>query len=377
MELFEVYNRFEMEPVRGQGCYLWDNQGNKYLDMYGGHAVISIGHNHPHYLERIQNQLQQIGFYSNSVYNSLQTELARKLGEISGYPEYQLFLCNSGAEANENALKLASFFTERDKVITLRGAFHGRTSAAVEMTDNLSIQSLINQNSHAIRINLNDTTSLKKAFQDFDICAVIIEGIQGIAGIHLPEKSFLQNIRELCDRNQALMILDEIQSGYGRTGKFFAHQHSAIQPDIITIAKGMGNGFPVAGVMIHSKIRSRPGMLGSTFGGNHLACAAALGVLEIIESESLVANAAEIGRYLLENLTGIAPSVKEVRGIGLMIGIELDTPVRELRQQLLHHQHIFTGSSANPNVLRILPPLTLKRSDADNFLWGLKVQLNG
>ena len=397
MNLFDVYPLFGIEPVKAQGSYLWDKNGTKYLDMYGGHAVISIGHSHPHYVKMISEQLEKIGFYSNSVKIPLQEELARKLGEMSGYPDYQLFLCNSGAEATENALKLASFHNKKKRVIAFHKSFHGRTSLAVAATDDKSIQAPVNEN-HAITfLPFNNIEALQNENGD-DVCAVIIEGIQGVGGVNIPTTEFLQLIRDWCNRNGALMIVDEIQSGYGRSGKFFAHQcvgHpersrrmageqllnpstplrvTAVQPDIITVAKGMGNGFPVAGVLISPEIKPKHGMLGTTFGGNHLACAAAIAVVDVIRNDKLVENARKIGIYIKGSIVK-NDSIKEVRGLGLMIGIELNFPSAELRNELLFTHKIFTGSSSNKNVLRILPALNITKAEADIFLQAFQESL--
>lgn len=368
MQLFEVYPLYDIEPVQGRDVLLWDKNGVQYLDFYGGHAVISIGHSHPRYVSRLTDQLKRLGFYSNSVQIPLQQELALRLGELSGYPDYHLFLCNSGAEANENALKLASFHTGRQAVVAFEHSFHGRTSAAVAVTDNAKIRAPLNENHEVIFAPLNDTAALQRIFQRADICAVIIEGIQGIGGIRLPSAAFLQEVQALCRRAGAVLILDEIQSGYGRTGKFFAHQFSGVQPDLITIAKGMGNGFPVAGVLIHPQFKATHGLLGTTFGGNHLACAAAVAVLEVMAAENLIDNSRVVGDYLLEHLRRMANRVREVRGRGLMIGLELDFPSAALRKRLLCEHHVFTGSAHDPNVIRLLPPLTLTRAHAQQFL---------
>lgn len=366
MGLFEVYSLLDIEPVEAKGAYLRDKKGEKYLDFYGGHAVISIGHSHPVYVSKISAQLQRMGFYSNAVVNPLQQQLADKLGQLSGYPAYNLFLCNSGAEANENALKLASFVTGRKKVLAFKGAFHGRTSAAVAVTDNPGIQAPLNQ-SHAVTfIALNDGKALEQELVSGDYAAVIVEGIQGVGGIRVPEEAFLQKMRKLCDQTGSLMIVDEVQSGYGRTGKFFAHQHAGVQGDVITMAKGMGNGFPVAGLLINPGIRAQKGMLGTTFGGSHLACVAALAVLEVIEREYLVNNAAGLGKYLIHELSRM-PGVKEVRGKGLMIGVETYALQSEIRERLTSEYHVMTGYSGK-NTLRLLPPLIITRKEADEFL---------
>ena len=368
MNLFDVYSLFPIEPVRARGCRVWDRDGREYLDFYGGHAVISIGHGHPHYRRAIKEQIDRIGFYSNSVQNPLQQTLAEKLGQLSGYEDYQLFLCNSGAEANENALKLASFHTGRSRIVAFRGAFHGRTSAAVAMTDNPNIQAPVNRGHEVTFLPLNDAGTVEAALADGDVCAVIIEGIQGVAGIIEPEADFLRRLRELCDRTGTLLILDEVQSGYGRTGDFFAHQRAGVRPDLITVAKGMGNGFPIAGVLIHPAIKPKTGMLGTTFGGNHLAAAAGLAVLEVIERENLMKNAAEMGERLQSELTGLHPAIREVRGRGLMLGVTFDQPVADLRKRLLHDFGVFTGAAADKHVLRLLPPLCVSPKDIDPFL---------
>ncbi|MBQ6747181.1 MAG: aminotransferase class III-fold pyridoxal phosphate-dependent enzyme [Bacteroidaceae bacterium] len=366
MNLFDVYPLFDVNIVKGKGCHVWDDQGNEYLDLYGGHAVISIGHAHPHYVESISRQVATLGFYSNSVINKLQQQLAERLGKACGYDDYSLFLINSGAEANENALKLASFHTGRTRVISFSKAFHGRTSLAVEATDNPKIIAPINANGHITYLPLNDIEAMQKELAKGDVCAVIIEGIQGVGGIKIPTTEFLQALREACTQYGTILILDEIQSGYGRTGKFFAHQHSGIRPDIITVAKGIGNGFPMAGVLISPLFQPVYGQLGTTFGGNHLACSAALAVLDVFEQEHLVENAARVGTFLLEELKKIK-GIKEVRGKGLMIGLEFDEPIKELRLRLLHEQHVFTGASGT-NVLRLLPPLCLSMEEAKEFI---------
>lgn len=373
MKLFDVYPLFDIEIVKGEGCYTYDAEGNKYLDLYGGHAVISVGHSHPHYLNALQEQASKLVFYSNSVINSLQQKLADKLGKISGYDDYQLFLINSGAEANENALKLASFHTGKKRVIAFGKAFHGRTSLAVEATDNPKIIAPINANNHVTFLTLNDIDAVKAELEKGDVCAVIVEGIQGVGGIRIPTAEFLHGIRQLCDEYDAVMILDEIQSGYGRSGKFFAHQHSGVRPDIITIAKGIANGFPMGGVLISPKFMPIYGQLGTTFGGNHLACAAAIAVLEIFEKENLVENARKVGEYLITELKKF-PQIKEVRGEGLMIGMEFDYPVKELRSRLIHEQRVFTGASGT-NVVRLLPPLVLTMEQASDFITRFKKAL--
>ena len=366
MNLFDVYPLFDVNIVKGKGCHVWDDQDNEYLDLYGGHAVISIGHAHPHYVESISRQVATLGFYSNSVVNKLQQQLAERLGKACGYEDYSLFLINSGAEANENALKLASFHTGRTRVISFNKAFHGRTSLAVEATDNPKIIAPINANGHITYLPLNDIEAMQKELAKGDVCAVIIEGIQGVGGIKIPTTEFLQALRETCSQYGTILILDEIQSGYGRTGKFFAHQHSGIRPDIITVAKGIGNGFPMAGVLISPMFQPVYGQLGTTFGGNHLACSAALAVLDVFEQEHLMENAARVGAFLLEELKKIK-GIKEVRGKGLMIGLEFEEPIKELRLRLLHEQHVFTGASGT-NVLRLLPPLCLSMEEAKEFI---------
>jgi len=370
MELFDVYPLMDVIPVSANGCYITDDRGVEYLDLYGGHAVISIGHSHPHYVRRIKEQLDRIGFYSNSVINPLQKELAKKLGEISGLEDYRLFLCNSGAEANENALKLASFATGKRRVIAFSRAFHGRTSAAVGVTDNDNIRAALNRGQDVTFLPLNDIGAVEKELQKGDVCAVIVEGIQGIGGIRIPEISFLQNLQVLCDKAGCKLILDEIQSGYGRSGKFFAFQEANIEPDIVTVAKGMANGFPMGGVLIKPDIEARHGMLGATFGGNYLACAAGLAVLEVIESEDLIINADVTGKFLLSELRKIS-GIKEVRGRGLMIGMEFDSPVNELRKTLLKDEYIFTGVSST-NIIRLLPPLSLTQKEANVFIKALR-----
>jgi acetylornithine aminotransferase len=372
LKLFDVYPLFSIEPIKAEGSWLWDKEGKKYLDLYGGHAVISIGHNHPHFVERLKNQLDKISFYSNSVKNSLQEELAEKLGKLSGYTDYELFLCNSGAEANENALKLASFVTGRKKVIAFSKAFHGRTSGAVAATDNPKIIAPFNANHEIEFLPFNDLKSAEEKI-DSNVAAVIIEGIQGVGGIQVPTNSFLELLSKKCKQVRALLILDEIQSGYARTGKFFAHQYSSVKPDLITTAKGMGNGFPIGGVLINPNIKPWSGMLGTTFGGNYLACAAALSVLEVIESENLLSNASTLGKYWIDNLKSFE-SIKEVRGIGLMIGFDLPESLASLRKDLLFKHHIFTGE-AKPNTVRLLPSLALKKSEADILLEALSAEL--
>lgn len=365
MKPYNVYPLFDIEPVKAEGSYLWDNKGEKYLDLYGGHAVISIGHTHPHYVKRITEQLNKMGFYSNSVQNSLQVSLSEKLGKLSGYFDYQLFLCNSGAEANENALKLASFATGRRKIIAFKKAFHGRTSGAVAATDNPKIVSPFNDGHQVEFLPLNDIEAADKAI-DETVAAVIIEGIQGVGGIQIPDVSFLQFLRKKCNDVKACFILDEVQSGYGRSGKFFAHQYADVQADLITTAKGMGNGFPIGGVLIHPAIKPWAGQLGTTFGGNYLACAAGIAVLEVIEKENLVSRAAELGKYLMAELQKYT-FIKEVRGSGLMIGFDIPEELSHLRKDLLYKYKIFTGA-AGATTIRLLPALNLTRADADYFL---------
>lgn len=374
MNLFDVYPLFDIEIDRGKGCHVYDNHGTEYLDLYGGHAVISVGHSHPKVIKAINEQASKLMFYSNSVINPLQQKLAEKLGKVSGYDDYQLFLVNSGAEANENALKLASFHTGKSRVIAYGKAFHGRTSAAVEVTDNPKIVSPINDNGHVTFLPLNDIDATINELKKGDVCAVIIEGIQGVGGIRIPSDDFLRVLRQECDQYGAVLILDEIQSGYGRSGKFFAHQHSGIRPDIITVAKGIANGFPMGGVLISPKFTPEYGQLGTTFGGNHLACATAIAVLDIFEEEGLVDNAALVGSYLLSELQGL-PGIKEVRGRGLMIGIELEFPAKELRRRLIFDEHVFTGA-AGTNIVRLLPPLSLTMQEAETFLTRFKRLLN-
>jgi acetylornithine/N-succinyldiaminopimelate aminotransferase len=365
MKTFDVYPLLNVEPVKASGCWIWDKDGNKYLDLYGGHAVISIGHTHPQYVKKIEEQLEKIGFYSNSVKIPLQDELAQKLGELSGYADYNLFLCNSGAEANENALKLASFHNGRKKIIAFSKAFHGRTSLAVSATDNKSIIAPVNETDNIVFLPFNDGAALENAMND-SVCALIIEGMQGVGGVQVPSDAFLQKAKELCEKHNAVLILDEVQSGYGRSGKFFSHQYAGIKPDIITTAKGMGNGFPIGGVLISPKFAQKHHMLGTTFGGNHLACAAAIAVLDVIKNEKLMMNAKAIGDYMISVLKKIT-GVKEVRGRGLMIGVELDFPYEQVRNELIFTHRIFTGT-AGKNIIRLLPPLTLSKEEAEIFL---------
>ncbi len=368
MKLFDVYPLFDVNIVKGQGCHVWDDKGQEYLDLYGGHAVISIGHSHPHYVEKVTEQLYKIGFYSNSVINKLQQQLAERLGKISGYDDYQLFLINSGAEANENALKLASFSNGRTRVLSAEKAFHGRTSLAVEVTNNPKIIAPINANGHVTYLPMNDLAAWESELQKGDVCAVILECIQGVGGIKLATKEFAQGLQKLCKQYGTILICDEIQCGYGRSGRFFAHQWLDIRPDIITVAKGIANGFPMAGVLIAPDFKPVYGQLGTTFGGNHLACAAALAVLDVFEEEMLVENAHEVGTYLMEQLKKIdSPHIQDIRGRGLMIGIDLDVPHKDVRQPLIYQEHCFTGC-AGQNILRLLPPLCLTKDEADQFI---------
>jgi len=371
MNLFEVYPLYEIEPVKAKGCYLWDKNGTQYLDFYGGHAVISIGHTHPHYVKSVSEQLQEIGFYSNSVVNTLQNLVAEKLGRLSGYEDYAFFFCNSGAEANENALKLASFATKRDKIIAFRRAFHGRTSGTVAATDNPSIIAPFNALHHVEFVPFNDLHATQEVLSKGDVSAVIIEGIQGVGGIHVPDTAFLIALQEACEQNGTFLIVDEIQSGYGRSGKFFAHQYAGIRPDLITVAKGMGNGFPVAGVLIAPIFKPSLGLLGTTFGGNHLACAAALSALDVIEDEHLIENAAAMGEYLVHRLQEIK-GVSDIRGQGLMVGLEFEYEVAEIRKQLLFSHHIFTGYSGKYTI-RLLPPLCISEIEIDLLIDSLNM----
>lgn len=373
MKLFDVYPLNDITIVRAAGSYVWDDTDQKYLDLYGGHAVISIGHTHPHYVHRLEEQLHKVGFYSNSIKIPLQVQLAEKLGKVSGKEDYQLFLCNSGAEANENALKLASFYNGRKKIIAFKKAFHGRTSLAVAATDNPSIIAPVNQTDNVIFLPFNDEAALEVAFKQNDISSVIIEGIQGVGGINVASDSFLQKIRSLCDEYNAVYIADAVQCGYGRTGKFYSHDHSGVNADIYTMAKGMGNGFPVAGISIAPKIQPKYFMLGTTFGGNHLACAAALAVLEVIEKDALMKNAEAVGDYLIGELKKL-DKIKEVRGRGLMIGIELPEELKEVKKNLLFKHKIFTGE-AKPNVIRLLPALNITKVEADIFLEAFKAEV--
>lgn len=366
MTLFPVYPLFDINIVKGKGCHVWDDKGQEYLDLYGGHAVISIGHCHPHYVDMLTKQLNTLGFYSNSVINTLQSQLAERLGQVCGYPNYQLFLINSGAEANENALKLASFHTGRKRVLAAGKAFHGRTSLAVEATDNPKIVAPVNSNGHVTFLPLNDLAAFEAELDKGDVAAVIVECIQGVGGIRMATADFMQGLRKACDKTGTVLICDEIQCGYGRSGKFFAHQHLGVKPDIITCAKGIGNGFPMGADIISPKFEAVYGMLGTTFGGNHLACTAALAVLDVIEQEQLVDNAAKVGAYLMEELKKLQQTdahIVDVRGEGLMIGIEYDQPIKALRNALVHDEHVFTGA-ASTNILRLLPPLSLSLDEA-------------
>ena len=377
MNLFPVYPLFDVEIVKGQGCQVWDSEGQAYLDLYGGHAVISIGHCHPHYVRKMQEQVAQLGFYSNSVHNKLQERLAERLGRACGYPDYSLFLINSGAEANENALKLASFHTGRSRVLAVQKAFHGRTSLAVEATDNPKIVAPVNANGHVTFLPLNDLAAFEAELAKGDVAAVILECVQGVGGIRLATAEFAQGVREACDRYGTVLICDEIQCGYGRTGRFFAHQHLGIRPDLITVAKGIGCGFPMGGVLISPEFKPVYGQLGTTFGGNHLACTAALAVLDVYESEHLVENAHETGEYLISRLKELQKTnshITEVRGRGLMVGIVLDVPHKEVRSKLIYDEHCFTGC-AGTNILRLLPPLCFTKEMADAFVEKLSVCL--
>jgi acetylornithine/N-succinyldiaminopimelate aminotransferase len=377
MNLFDVYPLNNIEIVKAAGSTVWDAEGQEYLDLYGGHAVISIGHTHPHYVKRITDQLQQVGFYSNSVKIPIQNALAEKLGQVSGKTDYQLFLCNSGAEANENALKLASFYNGRKIIIAFSGAFHGRTSLAVSATDNPKIIAAVNETENVVFLPHNDVAALENAFQEFgdEIAAVIIEGIQGVGGIKEASIPFLQAIRRLCDENNAVYIADSVQCGYGRTGDFYSHDYAGVEADVYTMAKGMGNGFPIGGISIAPKFKPWHGMLGTTFGGNHLACAAALAVLEVMEQDQLMENAKSVGSFLIEELRKIE-GIKEVRGRGLMIGIELPADKADVKKNLLFKHHIFTGE-AKPNVIRLLPALNLTMEQASQFLENFKIALKG
>ena len=371
MKLFDVYSLLDMEPVKASGAYLWDKEGVEYLDFYGGHAVISIGHTHPHYVEKITDQLSKIGFYSNAVVNSLQVELAEKLGELSGYPDYELFLCNSGAEANENALKLASFTTGRERVLAMKAAFHGRTSMAVAVTDNPKIQAPVNCTDKVSFVELNDVEALRKELATGEYAAVIIEPIQGVGGIQVASDEFLKAAREACDATGTMLIIDEIQAGYGRSGKFFAHQWSGVKADIITLAKGIANGFPVGAVMVSPAIPAKKGMLGTTFGGSHLACAAAIAVADVVKAENLVENARQMGEKIVEGIKGVS-GIKDIRGRGLMIGIDLSVPQAAFRKVLREKHHIMTGLSGE-YTLRLLPPLMIGEKEVERFVEAFKL----
>ncbi|AWG26487.1 aspartate aminotransferase family protein [Flavobacterium kingsejongi] len=371
MSLFDVYPIYQITPVKASGAKVWDDKGQQYLDFYGGHGVISIGHSHPAYVTAIEEQVQKIGFYSNSIQNPLQEKVAKQLAQLSGYTDYSLFLCNSGAEANENALKLASFHNGKSKVIAFHKSFHGRTSAAVATTDNPAIVAPVNAGHAVIFLPLNDSDALKAALQGGDITAVIIEGIQGVGGLDEGTTAFFQELQQLCHEHNVVLILDEIQSGYGRSGKFFAHQHHNIQPDIISVAKGMGNGFPIGGILISPKFKASHGLLGTTFGGNHLSCAAALAVLDTITNENLIANVIAQSAYLREKMAEI-PQVKNIKGKGLMLGLEFDFEIAALRKQLIYEEFIFTGNASQKNLLRILPPLSITAKEIDQFTIGLQ-----
>jgi acetylornithine/N-succinyldiaminopimelate aminotransferase len=374
MSLFDVYPLFDITPVKAKDVYVYDENNTKYLDLYGGHAVISIGHSHPEYVKSISEQVSKLGFYSNSIQNPLQVELAEKLTEFSNCKNYNLFLCNSGAEANENALKLASFKTGKKKVIAFNNSFHGRTSAAVAATDNKKIIAPINAQQEVEFIELGNIEAIEKSLQNADVCAVIVECIQGVGGLDESTTEFYKNLSTLCSNHNALLIADEVQSGFGRTGDFFAFQKHGIAPDIISIAKGMGNGFPIGGILINNKIEASYGMLGTTFGGNHLACTASLAVLKVLKDEKLLENAKEISAYFTEKTQKI-PKLKTIKGRGLMLGLEFDFPITELRKTLIYKHHIFTGSAKNPNLLRILPPLTIQKKHIDVFIEALKQEL--
>ena len=370
MKLFDVYSLLDMEPVKAEGAYLWDKDGVEYLDFYGGHAVISIGHTHPHYVEKITDQLSKIGFYSNAVVNSLQVELAEKLGELSGYADYELFLCNSGAEANENALKLASFTTGRERVLAMHGAFHGRTSLAVAISDNPAIQAPVNKTPNVSYIDLNDVAALQRELESGEYAAVIIEPIQGVNGIRVASEEFMQAAREVCDKRGTMLICDEVQAGYGRSGRFFSHQWSGIKADIISMAKGIANGFPVGAILVSPKIPAKKGMLGTTFGGSHLACAAAIAVADVVKAESLVENARVMGKKIVEGIKGVS-GVEDIRGRGLMIGIDLSVPQADFRKVLREEYHIMTGLSGK-YTLRLLPPLMISDKEVERFVEAFK-----
>lgn len=375
MKLFDVYPLYDITPVSGTGIYIYDDKGTEYLDLYGGHAVISIGHSHPTYVKSVQEQVAKLGFYSNAIQNPLQEELAQKLGALSGCEDYNLFLCNSGAEANENALKVASFVTNKSRVIAFKNSFHGRTSAAVAATDNPKINAPLNQQQEVTFIELGDLATVQSELQKGDVCAVIIEFIQGVGGLDESTTEFYEGLGALCKEHGAFLIADEVQSGYGRTGYFFAFQKYNVSPDVISIAKGMGNGFPIGGILLHPNIEAKHGMLGTTFGGNHLACAAGLAVLDVLKEESLLENAKQTGALLADQLKTI-PQVKNIKGRGLMLGVEFNFPIKELRSKLLFEDHIFTGSASNPNLLRILPPLCITIDDFKPFVEALKKHLS-
>ena len=375
MKLFDVYPLYNVEPVKAEDCTVWDKEGKEYLDLYGGHAVISIGHAHPHYVHKLKTQLDHIGFYSNAVQNSLQKELATKLGILSGCDDYELFLCSSGAEANENALKLASFHNGKHRVVAFQNGFHGRTSAAVAATDNKAIIAPINAQQQVTILPLGDLDAVEAELKKGDVCAVIIEPIQGVGGLDQAETDFFQGLSKLCKQNDTCLILDEVQSGFGRTGKFFGFQHHNIEPDIISMAKGMGNGFPIGGILIAPHIKSKYGLLGTTFGGNHLACAACIAVLDVLEKESLIQKAAITGEYFMEKAREI-PGIISLKGRGLMLGVEFSEPVGELRKQLIYDKRMFTGGAKNKNLLRILPPLTIQKEQIDAFIEAVKEVVN-
>ncbi len=375
MKLFDVYPLYDVTPVSAKGIVVTDDKGQKYLDFYGGHAVISIGHSHPHYVKRLKDQLDKIGFYSNSVKNPLQEELAEKLGKLSGCEDYNLFLCNSGAEANENALKMASFHTGKSRVIAFKNSFHGRTSAAVAATDNPKINAPINQQQKVTFLPFNDSEALDQEIKKGDVCAVILESIQGVGGLDEPSTAFYKDLEKLCKKHGVVLIADEVQSGFGRTGKFFGFQHHGITPDIISIAKGMGNGFPVGAILIHEDIKASYGLLGTTFGGNHLACAAVLAVLEVLENERLIENAQHLEGYF-RGLAAEIPQIKKVKGRGLMIGLEFDFEIADLRKRLIHNQHLFTGGAKDKYVLRVLPALNITERDLDSLFKALKKELS-
>ena len=377
MKLFDVYPLFDINITKGKGCRVWDDRGQEYLDLYGGHAVISIGHSHPYYVRKVTEQLNQLGFYSNSVVNKLQVELAERLGRLSGYDDYQLFLINSGAEANENALKLASFTNGRTRILSAEKAFHGRTSLAVEVTNNPKIIAPVNNNGHVTYLPLNDLAAWEAELQKGDVCAVILECIQGVGGIRLASMEFALGLERLCKQYGTVLICDEIQCGYGRSGRFFAHQWLGIRPDIITVAKGIANGFPMGAVLISPDFKPVYGQLGTTFGGNHLACAAALAVIDVFEKEHLVENACEVGDYLMGQLNELKKTeshIVDVRGRGLMIGIDLDIPHKDIRRSLIYNRHCFTGC-AGTHTLRLLPPLCLSKAEADDFVYRLSKEL--